>query len=99
MRDIAVKVHESEKGRIIGACDIELLGRSLNEGELTVHISEEFYFGRHATPEEIIELLDKCLSANLIGKRVVGAYCKANPDAENHIMFVDGVPHLQIYRL
>mgnify|MGYP001113423664 CR=1 FL=1 len=96
---IAVKVHETAKGAVVGACDIELLGKSLSEGELKLHISEEFYFSKRARPEDLVKLLEGCLTANLVGERVVKAYCKANPEAEECIIVVEGVPHLQVYRL
>ena len=96
---IAVKVHETAKGAVIGACDIELLGKRLSDGELKLHISEEFYFGKRSSLEELVKLLEGCLTANLVGEKTVKAYCKANPEAEECIIVVDGIPHLQVYRL
>lgn len=98
-KHIALKVHETERGPIMGACDVEVLGKRLVDGELELEISENFYFERHVSPEEFLEVLESCMTANLVGEKTVGAYCKKNPDAEAAVVSIKGVPHLQIYTL
>ncbi len=94
---IAVKTHETPKGRVVAACDIGLVGKSLRDGEMKLHVCEEFYFEKSVGPEELESLLEDCFTANLVGKKTVEAYCRANPDAEVCVMTIDDTPHLQIF--
>jgi hypothetical protein len=94
--DIALKIHETEKGPVVAACDIELVGKTLNEGNLELEVSEAFYLDRRVSLKELLSILEKCSNANLIGECVV-AYCSKNPDAEESVIYIEGVPHLHIY--
>lgn len=98
-KPISLKVHETDKGYVIGACDAHLLGKTIKEKGLKLEISEAFYFERHATGEELEGLLESCMTANLVGEAVISAYCKKNPDAKDAVKRIGGVPHLQIYQL
>ncbi len=97
MDEIAVKVHNTEKGAVIAACDVELLGRKLKHGEAVVEIRECFYLERHIDPEELAGLVEGCMTANIIGKKAVDAYCKANPESKGSVILIGGVPHLIIF--
>lgn len=99
MDKIAVKVHNSEKGMIIAACDVELLGKKLRHGETVVEIRECFYLEKHIDPEELAGLVESCMSANIIGKKAIEAYCKANPGSKDCVISVGGVPHLLVFRV
>jgi hypothetical protein len=96
---IAVKVHKTEEGSVVGACDAHLVGKKLKEGGLVLEITREFYFERHTTQDGLCELLEECITANLVGERAVDAYCGKNPEARESIIKIGGVPHLQVYRL
>ncbi len=96
---IAVKVHETPKGRVVGACDRELVGRRLSEGELLLEISERFYSQMAAGPAELLEIIEGCMTANLVGERTVAAYCAENPDAIEAVKRIGGVPHLLVFHL
>jgi hypothetical protein len=96
---IAVKAHRTEKGVVIGACDSHLVGKSLKDRGLVLEITREFYFERHATADELSEMLEECATANLVGEKAVGAYCRRNPDAKSGVIRIGGVPHLQVFQL
>jgi len=96
---IAVKIHRTDKGNVIGACDSHLLGKKISEGGLVMEISKEFYFERHATGEELSLMLEECMTANLVGEAAIAAYCKNKPDAKGLIRKIGGVPHLQVFEL
>lgn len=99
MDRIAVKVHKTDKGHVLGACDVELLGKKLKHGGIVIEVRENFYFERHVGPDELAELVEGCMTANIIGKRAIEAYCKANPDSRDSVVDVGGVPHLLVFKL
>jgi len=98
-KHIALKVHDTEKGSIVGACDVEVLGKKLAEGDIVLEISEEFYFDRHVSLDELLDALDGCMTANLVGEKAVNAYCDKNPDAKEAVISIKGIPHLQVFTL
>lgn len=98
-KKIAVKAHKTGGGVVVGACDAHLLGKKLKDGKLVLDISERFFFERHAGEEELIAMVDECITANLVGEAATGAYCKKNPAAKGGIKKIGGVPHLQVFNL
>jgi len=96
---IAFRVHETEEGSVIGACDAELLGRTFREGIVKLELREEFYLGEEKTLEELIQLLESCFTANLVGEKIVAAVCEENPHFKSSVKSVEGVPHLHIFSL
>ncbi len=98
-KHISVRVYETEKGRVVAACDRELIGKMLREGEMRLEIKREFYFEKFVSSEELAELIEGCFTANLVGERTTSAYCDINPDARRSIISVEGVPHMQIFLL
>jgi uncharacterized protein len=94
--EICIKIHERGGEKVLAACDAELLGKVFEEGKLRIHITEEFYFGRHVSESEFLEALENVDNANLVGERVISSYSKKNPCSPLHI---DKVPHIQIYKI
>ncbi|MBN1159920.1 MAG: DUF424 family protein [Candidatus Diapherotrites archaeon] len=66
-----VKEHQTERGKLVAVCDEELLGKTIDNNGIPFVVSEKFYGGRKATPEEVLELIKHCAQANVIGKRSV----------------------------
>lgn len=96
---IAAKIHDTERGAVVAACDMDILGKRLTEGKLTVEVSKEFYFEKNVDREELLKHIDSAVTANLIGEKAVGAYCKKNPHAEDCVILIAGVPHLQVFEI
>ena len=96
-KPIAIKVHETEKGTVVGACDIEHLGKTLDHEEIS--LSEDFYHEKYVSVKELVKHLEVCYTANLFGKRAIQGYCEKNPDAKDYVIEISGIPHLQIYKL
>jgi len=90
-----VKVHEIEGEKMIAVCDREVLGKEYTEGELCLTVSEKFYRGDNASPEELKKALTDATIANLVGENAVEiAIEEGHIDKENTIT-VSGIPHAQ----
>jgi hypothetical protein len=96
-----MKIHETPKGKIVAACDKELIGSVLDNGQalLDLKIHEEFYKGKIAKPDELASELKRFSSANLVGKKAVEVALKLELADENAIMYINDTPHIQLYRL
>ena len=97
---VSLKVQKSMEGTVVlAACDKELLGQKFEEGELVLHVSEEFYGGEVTTLDVLGEKLKNCHVANLVGERVVGKAKELGLIEEAHVMKIGGVPHAQYFNM
>ena len=102
---IFAKTHLRQYGglqsRIIALCDVELLERVLQEGDVTVDLKnyKSFYEGERVSEEEAVVLLKQAENANIVGEKSVSAAKKAFGGKSPRVKKVQGIPHLQIYKV
>jgi len=96
-----LKVHNTKYGKIVAACDAELIGTVLEEGKICLDLKahKDFYVGKKATAGEIKAALQDFSSVNLVGKKVVGIAADAGIVEERYIKYIKGIPYIQIYRI
>jgi hypothetical protein len=96
-----VKVHDGESGRVVAACDRELVGQVLEEGDkyLDLNTYRNFYVGELSGEEKLKEKLSDFASANLVGRRSVGIAVGIGIANEDDIMYINGTPYIQIYKI
>lgn len=94
----AVRTAEYKGSRLVNICDEELLGRTVTEGKLRVHLSPDFYSGENVGPAEALELIRLCAIVNLAGKRVVSLALENQIGAKEAVREIEGVPFLMIYK-
>jgi hypothetical protein len=97
--EICIKVHETAEGTVLAACDSEILSNCYEEGELRLKINEDFYYEKSITVDEFLQSVESCFTANLAGEKTVNAFCRNNPEDRGSVIRIDGIPHLQIFRL
>ena len=96
---ISIKVHLKGREVLVAACDEELLGKTLNEGNLKFHLSKDFYGGMKGGKSLLKEQLERATIANLIGKEVVECAIDAKFISKESVLEIDGVPHAQLARM
>lgn len=94
-----IKEYNSGSGVLVAVCDQDLVGRSFEDGELRLTVSERFYKGEEATEEDVIGSLRHATIANLVGRRAIQCALNYKFIDETNIIVVDGVPHAQMLRL
>jgi uncharacterized protein len=109
---IRCSLHEKEKGghrfglrtmkyqgsTMINICDIELIGLKLEQGELTVNLSKEYFQQEIIEDSQAERLLRFCSIANLVGERIVGMAVDLKYAKEVSIKRISGVPFLMIFK-
>jgi hypothetical protein len=83
---------------LVNICDEELVGKTMTEGKLSVHLSRDFYSGETVSMGEAIRLIRTCNIVNLAGKRVVALALENSIGAREAIREIEGVPFLMIYK-
>ena len=94
----ALRIIKYQDSTMINMCDVELIGMKLEQGDLVIDISKEYF------QQEIIEefqaesLLRLCSIANLVGERIVKLAIDLRFAKEISIKRISGVPFLMIFK-
>jgi hypothetical protein len=91
-----MKIHTRGGEVLVAACDADLIGRTLREGELRLHVSS-FYDGDDVTEEDFISQLKLATMGNLVGNETVEAARRAGLVGKDGILWIEGVPHAQLF--
>ena len=87
------------KGTIlVNICDEELVGRTVTEGALKVHLSKEFYSGEVVDGGEALRLIRTSSIVNLAGSRSVSLAVENDLGAPEAVREIEEVPFLMIYK-
>ncbi len=79
----------------MAACDERLLGTTLREGELRLHVSA-FYDGDRMTADAFVDRLREATIGNFVGKETVDAAIRAGFVGEDGVLWIGGEPHAQM---
>jgi len=96
-----MRVMDSPDGKIVAACDRQLIGRRLCEGKVVLDLEKHahFYSGEECTRGELEAAFRGAASINLVGEKSVACAIGAGIVQRESVLFIEGVPHLQIYRI
>ena len=96
-----LKVHGYPGGKIVAACDKELIGKVLREGETMLDLDKysPFYVGEPAGRGELAEAMKGASSVNLVGEKAVSVAVEEKILGQNDVKYIKGVPHIQIFRI
>jgi hypothetical protein len=97
-RGYSVRTSEYQGTTLVNMCDEELVGRTVAEGKLKVHLSEEFYSGEVVNEGEALRLIRTCSIVNLAGSRSVSLAVDNRMGAPEAIREIEEVPFLMIYK-
>ncbi len=96
---ISVRRHSAGSELLVAACDLALVGRRFEEGELCLELRAAFFEGEKVDRALFLKVLALATIANLAGEETVGAAVEAGFVDPGCILRVQGVPHAQIVRM
>ncbi len=96
---ISVKRHSSGSELLVAACDLGIVGKRFEEGELCLELLAGFYDGERVDRKLFLEVLALATIANLAGEETVGAAVEAGLVDPECIIRIGGVPHAQLVRM
>lgn len=97
-RGFSIRTSEYKGTILVNICDEELVGRTVSEGRLQVHLSKEFYSGEVVDAGEALRLIRNCQIINLAGTRSVSLAVDNEVGAPEAIREIEQVPFLMIYK-
>jgi hypothetical protein len=83
---------------LVNLCDAELIGRTLSEGALKMHISKEFFGGELVEEDEAVEIIKRSTMISLAGQRSVNIALANKLGSPQAVREIEGVPFLMIYK-
>lgn len=92
----SIKKHEKGDSAVTAICDVDLVGKKFEEGELQLDVSERFYKGDEIDEVKVVEEMKDATILNLVGKNVIELALKNNIINKDNILYVDGVPHAEV---
>ncbi|MFC2162547.1 DUF424 domain-containing protein [Candidatus Altiarchaeota archaeon] len=92
-------MHEAQGDVLVAACDPDLIGTTLTEGELEVLVAPRFYGEATGSKQELLEEIGRASIINLMGDRIVSEMMDEGIVDECHVIKVCGVSHAQVIRM
>lgn len=87
-----------KNSNVVNVCDTDLIGRTLVEGKLRMHISKDFFGGDLVGEEEAVRLMRDSAMLSLAGHRCVGIALANKLASPQAVREIEGVPFLMIYK-
>ncbi|MDG6987934.1 MAG: DUF424 family protein [Nitrososphaerota archaeon] len=97
-KGFSVRTAEYKGTILVNICDEELVGRTVSEGNLKVHLSKEFYSGEVVSGGEALRLIRTCSIVNLAGTRSVSLAVNNSVGTAEAIREIEEIPFLMIYK-
>ncbi len=98
LQQYAVRTTRYQDAVMIDMCDLDLVGRRLEQNGLVIDITREYYQQQVIELNSARELLEKCDIANLVGDRIVKQAIEMKMAKEASVKRISGVPFLMIYK-
>ncbi|MCL2288023.1 MAG: DUF424 family protein [Candidatus Bathyarchaeota archaeon] len=95
---VYVKLKQTGKDTVLAVCDVELLGKTFQEGKIVFKVKDDFYNGGKTHVDDAISMIKNANIVNLVGKYCVEKAIQngyVHPDA---VLTIEGVPHAQIVK-
>jgi hypothetical protein len=83
---------------LVNVCDAELVGRTLSEGKLKMHISKDFFGGELVEEDEVVKIIRDSAILSLAGVRSVNIALANKLGSPQAVREIQGVPFLMIYK-
>ncbi len=94
-----LKIYKNREHVLVAACDKEVLGKTLKNGNTVVEISRAFYEGEYVSEEELQKALQNATTANIFGEKTIKCAIECGLIDQDSVIMIDGVPHAQIFRI
>lgn len=99
MPDFSYHIFHQDSDTLLAICDYVILGQTFEEGDMQIEVSREFYHEKECQPKEVKNLIRNATIVNAVGKEIVSLLVKEKIADEEHVLVIDGVPHVQIIKI
>ena len=93
----SVRISDYQKNTMLNMCDVELIGKNVVNGELKIHINENYYGNQLVDKDEAISLLKSASIINLVGKETISLAIDLGIGSESGVKIISDIPFLIIF--
>ena len=83
---------------MVNICDIELVGTKLEQDEIIIDLTKEYFQQEIIEESKAESLLQRCSVANLVGQRIVNKAIEMRLAKKISIKTISGIPFLMIFK-
>ena len=91
-----VKKHSQNNKQVLAVCDEDLLGKTIEENDLILDLSSDFYRGEKTTEQELKKILKNSYIINAVGEKTIEFLKKQRMISKDNIKFIANVPCVQL---
>jgi hypothetical protein len=93
----SVRISDYQKNTMLNMCDTELIGKDVLDGDLKIHISENYYGKQIIDEDEAVSLLKSASIMNLVGKETISLAISQGIGSESGVKIISEIPFLIIF--
>jgi len=97
--EFSVKTTDYQKNLVLNICDIDLLGKTIVQDQLTMNIGKSYYGEKIIDHNEAKTLLKSASIINMAGKNTVSLSIKLGVGSKNGVKTIGGIPFLIIFKM
>ncbi len=94
----ALRKIKYQETQMINICDLNLIGKEINQGDFNISISKDYFYSEEITKEDAIKVLKSSPIINLVGKDIVDLALSLNLAKRNSVKIIENVPFLMIFK-
>ena len=94
----ALRKIKYQETQMINICDLNLIGKEINQGDFNISISKDYFYSEEITKEDAIKVLKSSSIINLVGKDIVDLALSLNLAKKNSVKIIENVPFLMIFK-
>lgn len=94
----ALRKIKYQETQMINICDLNLIGKEINQGDFNISISKDYFYSEEITKEDAIKVLKSSSIINLVGKDIVDLALSLNLAKRNSVKIIENVPFLMIFK-
>jgi uncharacterized protein len=94
----ALRKIKYQETQMINICDLNLIGKEINQGDFSISISKDYFYSEEITKEDAITVLESSSIINMVGKDIVDLALSLNLAKKNSVKIIENVPFLMIFK-
>ena len=95
----STKVISASGNLMLNICDSELIDKTFHDGNTKITIKPNYYAERDVDEHEAKNLLKKCNSINMVGKKTTSLAISLGIGSEKSIRLIEGIPFLLVFKM
>jgi len=95
----STKVISASGSLMLNICDSELINKTFLDRNTKITIKSNYYAERDVDELEAKNLLKKCNSINMVGKKTISLAISLGIGSEKSIRLIDGIPFLLVFKM